>query len=253
MIESSPHLTHTPQPPIKTAKKVRPLKVLLTIGVLLLILGTAVMTFLYYQTRQELLQLSTPQGQQRLSEQEMTAVLEQLGKLTLLPDEEPVMATIIDAAYLATQSAFYEQSENGDKLVVFPKAKKAIIYSPSRNIIVNSGPVIDDQVSSALRVELRNGTADDDILNEIKTGLEANGATVTAMSPAANRNYAQTRIIGTSDKVTDETLAALATYLDGQVIVTLPVSEKESDADVLVIVGSSTGNASATPEATPTP
>lgn len=225
----------------------RPLKVLATICVLLLLVGTVVMTFLYYQARQELLQLSTPQGQQRLSEQEMTVILEQLGKLTLLPDEEPVMATIIDAAYLATQSAFYEQSENGDKLVVFPTAKKAIIYSPARNIIVNSGPVVDDQVSSALRIELRNGTADDDILNEIKDGLEANGATVTAMSPAANRNYAQTRIIGTSDNVTDETLAALATYLNGEVVVTLPVSEKESAADVLVIVGSSTASAQLNP------
>lgn len=247
MIESSPHLTHTLQPPKKTTKKMRPLKVLATICVLLLLVGTVVMTFLYYQARQELLQLSTPQGQQRLSEQEMTVILEQLGKLTLLPDEEPVMATIIDAAYLATQSAFYEQSENGDKLVVFPTAKKAIIYSPTRNIIVNSGPVVDDQVSSALRIELRNGTADDDILNEIKDGLEANGATVTAMSPAANRNYAQTRIIGTSDNVTDETLAALATYLNGEVVVTLPVSEKESAADVLVIVGSSTASAQLNP------
>lgn len=247
MIESSPHLTHTPQPPKKTAQKVRPLTVLATFCVLLLIVGTMVMTFLYYRTRQQLLLLSTPQGQQRLSEQEMAVVLEQLGKLTLLPDEEPVMATIIDAGYLATQSAFYEQSENGDKLVVFPTAKKAIIYSPARNIIVNSGPVIDDQVSSALRIELRNGTVDDDILNEIKDGLEANGATVTAMSPAANRNYAQTRIIGTSDNVTDETLAALATYLNGEVVVTLPVSEKESAADVLVIVGSSTASAQSNP------
>lgn len=246
------HQTTTTTP--KKTKKVSRVKVVLLLIVLMLLGAIGVMGYLYYQTRQELLLLSTPQGQQRISEQEVKQVLDQLGKLTLLPEEEPVMATIIDAQYLATQSAFYQKSENGDKLVVFPQAKKAFIFSPSRNIIVNSGPLITDADRQVVNVELRNGTNDTSISEKIKTDLEANGATVTAVGDADN-DYAQTRVIGMTDKVPAETLNALATYLNGEVMSELPSGEEKSDADIVVIIGNSTASltsATPSPSASPT-
>lgn len=109
---------------------------------LLMVIGVFGLGYLYYETRQELQFLSSPAGQEELAKREVENVLAALGKLAILPEEEPVVATITDASVLATESAFYKNAENGDKLVVFPTAQQAFIYSPSRNKIVNVGPLL---------------------------------------------------------------------------------------------------------------
>ncbi len=73
---------------------------------------------------------------------ENTQLLESVGRLILLPDETPIIATINQAESLVKEQPFYVGSENGDKLIIFPKMQKAIIFSPKRNIIVNAGPFV---------------------------------------------------------------------------------------------------------------
>ncbi|MBU6370614.1 MAG: hypothetical protein KGH93_00520 [Patescibacteria group bacterium] len=73
---------------------------------------------------------------------QVSDLIAKVGKLVILPsDEQPIVATINDAATLVKQQAFYTGAENGDVVIVYQKAAKAIVYSPSRNIIVNVGPV----------------------------------------------------------------------------------------------------------------
>lgn len=246
---------HSPSPVVhppkkeKTSRKGGFSKLILGLLFLALIAGVAVTGYMYYQTRQQLEALSTPQGQQRLSEQEIAAVLSQLGKLTLLPDESPVVATIIDADFLATQSAFYQQSQNGDKLVIFPQAKKAFVFSPERNIIVNSGPLITDQSAQSLKVEVRNGSSTPGLGERVKTELEANGATVTTVSNSVG-DYVETQVIGINEQVNPQVLNAIATYFKGRVSENIPAGETDSEADVLLIVGES---AAAAPTSSPVP
>lgn len=65
-----------------------------------------------------------------------------ISKLVILPTgEEPAVATINDAPSLIKEQVFYKNAINGDIVLVYQKAAKAIVYSPSRNIIVNVGPV----------------------------------------------------------------------------------------------------------------
>ena len=65
-----------------------------------------------------------------------------VGKLMILPKgEEPVIATITDSKALAKEQVFYSNAQNGDVVLVYQKAMQAIIYSPSRGVIVNVGPV----------------------------------------------------------------------------------------------------------------
>lgn len=99
---------------------------------------------LYLSTRHQVQQMGVAKGNSSMTPDEMKAVLQHAGKLTLLPTESPIMATIVNAKFLATQSEFYKDARDGDKLIVFPKAQKAFIYSPARDIIVNSGPMIAD-------------------------------------------------------------------------------------------------------------
>lgn len=75
-------------------------------------------------------------------EREITELLEDVSTHMLVPDERPVVATINQADTLIKEQPFYNGSKNGDKLIIFPKSQKAIIYSPTRDVIINSGPFV---------------------------------------------------------------------------------------------------------------
>jgi len=68
-------------------------------------------------------------------------VVKQVGKLVLLPSgEQPTLATVSDVAKLQSQP-FFSGAANGDKVLVYNKAKKAILYRPSLNKIVEMAPL----------------------------------------------------------------------------------------------------------------
>lgn len=65
----------------------------------------------------------------------------QVGKLIELPkDEQPTVATVTDASKLKDQ-AFFKNAVNGDKVLIYVKARKAILYDPVKNVIVDVAPV----------------------------------------------------------------------------------------------------------------
>ncbi len=82
-------------------------------------------------------------GAQNTAEQtaERDRLLAKLGKLIVLPAETPVMVKIDDADQLKSQQKFFDGAQNGDVVFIFPQSAKAIIFSESRNVVVNSGPV----------------------------------------------------------------------------------------------------------------
>lgn len=72
-----------------------------------------------------------------------------VSKLIVLPtDEEPTIATITDLKPLAGQ-AFFANAKIGDKVFIYTKAKKAILYSPSTNKIVEVAPLSDAAVNDS--------------------------------------------------------------------------------------------------------
>lgn len=84
-----------------------------------------------------------------LSSEEQTTILEKVSSIMLVPDEEPYIFTITDVDTLLKDQKFFAGAKNGDVLFIFPNASKAVIYSPERNVIVNSGPlVVDDTLSN---------------------------------------------------------------------------------------------------------
>ena len=58
-----------------------------------------------------------------------------------LPKSKPTIATIEDAQAIAEQDGFYEGAKKGDKVLIYTKEKRAIIYSPKGNKIVKDGKV----------------------------------------------------------------------------------------------------------------
>jgi cell division protein FtsL len=70
-----------------------------------------------------------------------------VAKLMDLPSEEPTITTVSDAENLKKQP-FFAATENGDKILIFIEARKVVLYRPSTNRIINSGPILDDSAGS---------------------------------------------------------------------------------------------------------
>ena len=70
------------------------------------------------------------------------ALLDKISRLILLPqNERPSIATINNVAQLQKNWPFYENARNGDVLLIYFQAKKAYIYDPEKNMIINMGSV----------------------------------------------------------------------------------------------------------------
>lgn len=84
-----------------------------------------------------------PQEDQLAIQKEIENVIEKIGNHLILPEgETPTMATVVDAATLIAEQPFYRGTIDGDKVLIYVKNQQAVIYSPSRDIVVNVGPVV---------------------------------------------------------------------------------------------------------------
>jgi hypothetical protein len=115
-------------------------KVLLISGIVVLVLAAAAPGVYFYTKFTNLEKLvARPAGQTNV---DITALLAKIGKFVDLPTGEvPTVATITEADKLPKQ-LFYAKAKNGDMVIVFAAAKKAILYDPAANRILEMGPVL---------------------------------------------------------------------------------------------------------------
>lgn len=116
----------------------------------LLLIAVIALSYGYYTKDRELKILQNPQAKAAMDQKEINRVVAQVSKLIILPkDESPQVLTINDAAAAIKQQPVFAGSVNGDKVLIYQKAARAIVYSPSRNIIVTILPVTVDSTTSA--------------------------------------------------------------------------------------------------------
>ncbi len=78
----------------------------------------------------------------KANQEQILSIVSRVKRHLVLPDSElPQVAEIKDAALASKEQPFLNGSQNGDFLIVYAKAGKAIVYSPTRDLIVNVGPV----------------------------------------------------------------------------------------------------------------
>ncbi len=95
-------------------------------------------TYLLAKTKPSLIGLPKNQAE---SQAEADKIVAQVGKLISLPaDEKPTVATITNIDQLKGQP-FFVNAKNDDKILVYQKANKAIIYRPSENRVIDVGAV----------------------------------------------------------------------------------------------------------------
>ena len=68
-------------------------------------------------------------------------IIEKVARLVVLPEgETPTIATVTDPERLKEQ-AFFSNAQRGDKVLIYTTAKKAILYNPTANKIVEVAPL----------------------------------------------------------------------------------------------------------------
>ena len=89
----------------------------------------------------------------KITEREAQKVKTEIAKLINLPQEEPVMALVTNADQLIAEQPFYQGVTNGDVLVIYPQARKAVLFNPRTNKLVNVGPVNVGEASASGKKE----------------------------------------------------------------------------------------------------
>lgn len=113
--------------------------------VLLSISAISIAGYSFYQyinARREFeVALNDPNALQKANQKELQKLLAEIGKFMKLPsDEEPSVVIISDLDKLKGQ-AFFQNAKIGDKLLLYTKAKKAILYDPVAKVIVDVAPL----------------------------------------------------------------------------------------------------------------
>lgn len=65
-------------------------------------------------------------------------LLAEVGTLMVLPEETPTIATVEDPATLSAEP-FFARAETGDRVLIFPESRLAVLYRESQHIIINAG------------------------------------------------------------------------------------------------------------------
>ena len=217
-----------------------PSKKILISLIAILVIGAAATPAYYfynqYQKSQELLKNPT-----EAAKEEVRALVARVGQLLELPQgEEPTVATVSDKNKLKDQ-AFFAKSENGDKVLIYTNAKKAILYRPSINKVIDVAPVNigspSQSLAQPLRVALLNGTTTTGLTKSVETDLKGKlpNIEVVLKENAKKNDYTKTLVIDLNGNKKDEAIQ-LAKVLGGEVA-SLPNNETKPDADILVIIG----------------
>lgn len=120
----------------KKGSSMKSVGIIALIVILLGALATAYYFYMQYQKAQHLLQSPT-----LAAIQESQDLITKVSALIELPTgEQPTIATVSDVTKLSDQP-FFKDAKNGDKVLIFTKAKEAILYSPILNKIIAVGPV----------------------------------------------------------------------------------------------------------------
>lgn len=110
---------------LPATRKTSPLLPIVTAACLLLCLGLG---YAYWRASSDVARLKNDPSHRASAE--AAQLLAAIGKHMVLPQEKPTIATVEDTHKLQDQ-LFFKDAQNGDKVLLYAKSKKAILYRPS--------------------------------------------------------------------------------------------------------------------------
>lgn len=202
--------------------------------IILMLLAIGYGAAYYFYNRFETLK-NNPEA---IAEKETAKIIATVGKLIELPkDETPTIATVLKKEDLKDQ-IFFQNAENGDQVLAFSKAMKAILYRPSNNKIIEVAPLVlnPDNNAQKLKIAIYNGSKIAGVTNTMEQTLAGYpDLNIVDKINASNNNYAKTIVIDISGN-NASSATQLAEIIGGSVE-TLPDGESKPNADLLIIIG----------------
>ena len=108
-------------------------KFFLTVLVGLVVISLGLATYFYFQY--------SKLKPHKSARQEAAQLIDAVGRLIVLPvGEQPTVATVSDPERLRDQ-VFFANAKTGDKVLIYALAKKAILYDPEEDKIVEVAPL----------------------------------------------------------------------------------------------------------------
>jgi hypothetical protein len=224
----------------------------------------------YRKVQAELSSLKTNPSGPLTDERQRELISEVSSRIMLPADERPTVAVVSDINRLKDQQ-FFSAGQNGDVVLIYMNARKAVLYRPAEKKIIEVAPVNlnDNQATVAgsttqdlvnqgkeskeqaaptplpsptpapAKFALRNGTNITGLARTFEQQLIAKipTATVTERGNAVKRDYPSSFIVDLTGKKAAE-LQSIASLL-GIAPGTLPAGESSpAGADFLIIIGS---------------
>jgi hypothetical protein len=163
-------------------------------------------------------------------------------------NETPSLATVTNKEALSKTQLFFASAENGDKLLIYAKAMKAILYRPSTDKIIEVEPIVLNNGAGAqpvapqkpLKIAYYNGTETAGITagaeEKIQKFFGAQGLTTNVSKDnAAKKDYQGALVVDLTGNNATST-EVIAAFLGGKAG-PLPAGEAKPEADVLIILG----------------
>jgi FtsZ-interacting cell division protein ZipA len=213
-------------------KKLKASQRLVTIAVGVVAIAALIGVGVLYRSNQQL--KSDPKTLQKAQAKESSDLKAKVAKLIEVPkDENPTIATVESKDKLKEQP-FFKDAQNGDKLLIFPQAKKAVLYRVSENRLINVGPiaVTGDQKAATKKVKLVTYKSN----TETKAALaKISGLEISSEVDAQLRNYTKPQVVDVSGKG-EAGAQQIADAIGGEVVKALPQGEVNGEgADFIVL------------------
>lgn len=215
-------------------------KILVMLLVIFAFMIALIPSFYFYNKYQ---QIKKSAQTNTLSGDEIKTLVGNVGShITLPKDEDPTIATVSDKEKIKNQP-FFAQAENGDKVLIYTEAKKAILYRPSIDRIIDVVPININPASKAsptqsekVKITIYNGTTTSGLASKTSSKIKSKiqNAEITT-GDAQRSDYTKTLVIdvnGNKGNIAKE----LAAIIPGT-IEKLPEGEKKPEGDILIILG----------------
>lgn len=230
MVKKSPKATVV-EPPVRSSMR-KKLSLVAIVGIAVVLVVCAVLVL-----------KNKPVDKSR----ETADLIKKVSVLITLPKEVPSVATVADKSKLSDQS-FFKNAENGDKVLIFTDAKKAYLYRPSSNRIIEVGPInintpeklpplpTTATTPTALRIAIYNGTQINGLASDTEAQINAVFPSYKVVIKAnAKQKYSATFVIDLTGTHLSEAEAVAKSV--GGMIQETPKNEEMPDADILIILG----------------
>ncbi len=174
--------------------------------------------------------------------QQMEQVRSAVSKHIILPvGEDPTLATVTNKNDLKDEF-LKKNADTGDKILIYYKSLKVIIYRPEIDKLIATGPLEIDASAEEVagtKIRIRNGSSNDAAVQRIRDALKANytSATLQESDASTRKNYPYTIVIDLTDGEKYNFVTNISQTI-GATRGVLPAGEvAPEDTDILIITG----------------